>query len=268
MTRRRWRPCSSHCSMTRPTSSSPRVGSGRPHHRPVPPGRRESVRLDHQRHLAPEADRLVQRLPRLQGRLLDDIVPHLIQDQYQTSEVVITASSRGWRIAEQPTMWHPRASGESKKGGNLVFGFSYARVIFMTWARVTREFARGADLRRPDRPHRPAGRTAGSLSPAPTPHSEIGADHDHPARRLRHARHPDDGVGRRGQPTPVHRGHRGPAHAPRGRLLHGGRHLARHRLVLQCALHPPRGRTPATGTTRRPSSPTGRPPRPPRTTRS
>jgi glycosyltransferase involved in cell wall biosynthesis len=69
--------------------------------------------------------------------VLDDIVPHLVQDQYQTAEVVITASSRGWRIAEQPTMWHPRASGESKKGGNLVFGFSYARVILMTWARVT-----------------------------------------------------------------------------------------------------------------------------------
>ena len=69
--------------------------------------------------------------------VLDDIVPHLLQDQYQTAEVVITASSRGRRIAEQPTMWHPRASGESKKGGNLVFGFSYARVILTTWARVT-----------------------------------------------------------------------------------------------------------------------------------
>jgi glycosyltransferase involved in cell wall biosynthesis len=69
--------------------------------------------------------------------VLDDIVPHLIQDQYQTSEVVITASSRGWRITEQPTMWHPRASGTSKKGGNLVFGLSYASVILTTWARVT-----------------------------------------------------------------------------------------------------------------------------------
>jgi glycosyltransferase involved in cell wall biosynthesis len=69
--------------------------------------------------------------------VLDDIVPHLVQDQYQTAEVVITASSRGWRIAERPTMWHPRASGESKKGGNLVFGLSYARVILTTWARVT-----------------------------------------------------------------------------------------------------------------------------------
>jgi len=69
--------------------------------------------------------------------VLDDIVPHLVQDQYQTAEVVITASTRGWRIGEQPTMWHPRASGISKKGGNLVFGLSYARVILATWARVT-----------------------------------------------------------------------------------------------------------------------------------
>jgi glycosyltransferase involved in cell wall biosynthesis len=68
--------------------------------------------------------------------LLDDITPHLVQDQYQTSEVVITSASRGWRIAERPTVWHPRTSGTSKKGGNLVFGFQYARVIGTTWCRV------------------------------------------------------------------------------------------------------------------------------------
>jgi len=69
--------------------------------------------------------------------VLNDIVPQLAQDQYQTAEVVITASSRGWRITQQPTNWHPRASGNSKKGGNLVFGVSYARVILTTWTRVT-----------------------------------------------------------------------------------------------------------------------------------
>ena len=69
--------------------------------------------------------------------LLNDIVPHLVQDQYQTAEVVITAASRGWRITQQPTMWHPRASGVSKKGGNLVFGLHYAWVIATTWYRVT-----------------------------------------------------------------------------------------------------------------------------------
>jgi glycosyltransferase involved in cell wall biosynthesis len=68
--------------------------------------------------------------------VLDDIVPFLTQDQYQTAEVVITAANRGWRITEQPTVWHPRASGTSKKGGNLVFGYNYARVIGTTFYRV------------------------------------------------------------------------------------------------------------------------------------
>lgn len=74
--------------------------------------------------------------------VLEDITPHLVQDQYQTAEVVITAASRGWRITQQPTVWHPRASGSSKKGGNLVFGAHYAWVIATTWLRVAR-VARG-----------------------------------------------------------------------------------------------------------------------------
>jgi glycosyltransferase involved in cell wall biosynthesis len=69
-------------------------------------------------------------------QLLEDVVPRLTQDQYQTAEVVITAASRHWRITERPTVWHPRASGSSKKGGNLFFGLQYARVIATTWYRV------------------------------------------------------------------------------------------------------------------------------------
>jgi glycosyltransferase involved in cell wall biosynthesis len=68
--------------------------------------------------------------------LLDDIRPHLIQDQYQTAEVIITAGRRGWRITERPTVWHPRASGTSKKGGNVFFGIQYAKVIARTWIRT------------------------------------------------------------------------------------------------------------------------------------
>ncbi|HEX3981161.1 MAG TPA: hypothetical protein VHW93_08055, partial [Acidimicrobiales bacterium] len=75
--------------------------------------------------------------------LLNDIAPHLVQDQYQTSEVVITSASRGWRITERPTVWHPRTSGTSKKGGNLVFGLQYARVIGTTWYRVRLGRGRG-----------------------------------------------------------------------------------------------------------------------------
>jgi len=70
--------------------------------------------------------------------VLDDIVPFLAQDQYQTAEVVIVASNRGWRITQVPAQWYPRASGTSKKGGNIVFGFAYAKVIATTWARVAR----------------------------------------------------------------------------------------------------------------------------------
>jgi glycosyltransferase involved in cell wall biosynthesis len=71
--------------------------------------------------------------------VLDDIVPLLVQDQYQTAEVIITAARRGWRIGERPTVWHPRASGHSKKGGNLFFGLQYGRVIAETWVRTRRQ---------------------------------------------------------------------------------------------------------------------------------
>jgi glycosyltransferase involved in cell wall biosynthesis len=71
--------------------------------------------------------------------VLDDIVPRLVEDQYQTAEVIITAASRGWRIAQRPTIWHPRASGSSKKGGNLFFGLQYGRVIAQTWFRTLRQ---------------------------------------------------------------------------------------------------------------------------------
>ena len=45
----------------------------------------------------------------------------LEQDQYQTAELIISAGKRGWRLGERPTVWHPRASGESKKGHNVFF---------------------------------------------------------------------------------------------------------------------------------------------------
>ena len=71
----------------------------------------------------------------LRASVLDDVAPRLEQDQYQTSELLITAVSRGWRVAERPTVWHERASGTSKKGGNLLYGFRYATVILRTWRR-------------------------------------------------------------------------------------------------------------------------------------
>jgi glycosyltransferase involved in cell wall biosynthesis len=71
----------------------------------------------------------------LRATMLADVAPHLQQDQYQTAELLITAMSRGWRVAERPTVWHERLSGASKKGGNLIYGLRYATVVLRTWRR-------------------------------------------------------------------------------------------------------------------------------------
>ncbi len=71
----------------------------------------------------------------LRVSMLSDVAPRLEQDQYQTSELLITAMSRGWRVVERPTVWHERASGVSKKGGNVLYGYRYATVILRTWRR-------------------------------------------------------------------------------------------------------------------------------------
>jgi hypothetical protein len=72
----------------------------------------------------------------LRVEVLSDVT--LEQDQYQTAELIISAASRGWRLAERPTVWHPRASGTSKKGHNVLFGVRYARVVLRTWMRTRR----------------------------------------------------------------------------------------------------------------------------------
>jgi hypothetical protein len=59
----------------------------------------------------------------------------LRQVQYQTSELLIGALSRGYRVVEIPVTMRVRNNGRSKKGNNLVFGWRYARVVFTTWAR-------------------------------------------------------------------------------------------------------------------------------------
>jgi glycosyltransferase involved in cell wall biosynthesis len=68
--------------------------------------------------------------------VLQDVT--LEQDQYQTAELIISAATHGWRITERPTVWHPRASGESKKGHNIFFALQYARVVLRTWWRERR----------------------------------------------------------------------------------------------------------------------------------
>ena len=71
----------------------------------------------------------------LRVTMLADVVDRLRQQQYQTSELLITCLKRGWRVTEVPTIWHPRMSGETKKGKTWIYGFRYARVVFGTWWR-------------------------------------------------------------------------------------------------------------------------------------
>ncbi len=71
----------------------------------------------------------------LRVSMLADVIDRLTQQQYQTAELLITSLKRGWRAAEVPTVWYPRASGTTKKGKNWLFGFRYARVVFGTWWR-------------------------------------------------------------------------------------------------------------------------------------
>ena len=71
----------------------------------------------------------------LRAPVLADVVGRLVQDQYQTAELLTTAVRRGWRVTERPTVWHERASGQSKKGANWRYGFRYAQVLLRTWLR-------------------------------------------------------------------------------------------------------------------------------------
>ncbi len=79
----------------------------------------------------------------LRVSMLDDVAYRLVQPQYQTAELLIIAMKRGWRVTERPTLWLPRASGTTKKGKNWLFGFRYARVVFLTWWKVRKERPHG-----------------------------------------------------------------------------------------------------------------------------
>jgi glycosyltransferase involved in cell wall biosynthesis len=70
--------------------------------------------------------------------MLDDVAHRLTQAQYQTAELMIVCLKRGWRLAERPTRWLPRASGTTKKGNNYLFGLRYGRVVLTTWWRERR----------------------------------------------------------------------------------------------------------------------------------
>ncbi|MGH3493053.1 MAG: glycosyltransferase family 2 protein [Sciscionella sp.] len=59
----------------------------------------------------------------------------LRQPQYQSAELMLAALGRGARLRELPMTMRVRGAGTSKKGNNLVYGFSYARSMCSTWWR-------------------------------------------------------------------------------------------------------------------------------------
>jgi glycosyltransferase involved in cell wall biosynthesis len=59
----------------------------------------------------------------------------LEQPQYQAAELLMAAILRGYRVAERPGVMRRRRSGATKKGGNIAYGYHYARVVLATWLR-------------------------------------------------------------------------------------------------------------------------------------
>jgi len=62
----------------------------------------------------------------------------LEEPQYQASELLISAIFAGARFAERPVTMRARATGASKKGGNLVYGYRYGTVVARTYLRERR----------------------------------------------------------------------------------------------------------------------------------
>jgi glycosyltransferase involved in cell wall biosynthesis len=60
------------------------------------------------------------------------------QVQYQTSELLIGALAKGYRVVERPITMRKRMAGQSKKGHNVLYGMRYARVILTTFLRERR----------------------------------------------------------------------------------------------------------------------------------
>ena len=59
----------------------------------------------------------------------------LRQPQYQTSELLIGAILRGFRVREVAVTVLPRVAGHSKKGGNFTYGLGFLRAVLTTWWR-------------------------------------------------------------------------------------------------------------------------------------
>jgi glycosyltransferase involved in cell wall biosynthesis len=74
----------------------------------------------------------------------------LDEPQYQASELLIGAIMHGYRFGERPVTMLARTSGASKKGGNLVYGYRYGRVLVSTWWRELKRRRALQDVPRPE----------------------------------------------------------------------------------------------------------------------
>jgi hypothetical protein len=59
----------------------------------------------------------------------------LREDQFQSSEVLISAAKKGLKIGEVPIHISRRAHGVSRKGTNLVYGLMWLKTMLRTWLR-------------------------------------------------------------------------------------------------------------------------------------
>jgi glycosyltransferase involved in cell wall biosynthesis len=75
-----------------------------------------------------------------------DLPASLVLDepQYQASELLIGAIMHGCRFEELPVTMRARKHGESKKGGNVLYGYRYGRVVLRSYLRERRRIAGGS----------------------------------------------------------------------------------------------------------------------------
>lgn len=72
----------------------------------------------------------------------------LTQPQYQSSELLIGVLARGYRVLEQPMRMLKRNQGSTKKGGSVVYGWNYLRVVVGTWWRERDRNSRSSSTKR------------------------------------------------------------------------------------------------------------------------
>jgi glycosyltransferase involved in cell wall biosynthesis len=86
--------------------------------------------------------------------ILDEL--DLRQAQFHTSEFLVEALARGFRVVEVPVTVARRTHGTTKKPRTLGYGLGFARAIVATWFRTRRERAARPSRRSAHTPNAPA----------------------------------------------------------------------------------------------------------------